>query len=127
MGLFDRRSRRPSARPNARPPGGPDAAAEYDRDYEPSEHQTMAIALIDAFWPYDLAALAALTPAQRAVQLQARWALYEHVDAIWEDAKNRGLNPAILPEWNVVAGLRDLTAALHATTMQAQAEAGDED
>lgn len=119
MGLFNRRDRRPSAA------AGGDH--EYDRDYEPAEHQTMAIALIDAFEPYDLAALRALTPAQRDEQLQARWALYEHVDAIWEDAKSRGLNPAILPEWNVVAGLRDLTAALHAMTMQAQAEADDED
>ena len=116
MGLFNRRSRRPSPGP-----------VEDDRDYTPQEHQTMAIALIDAFEPYDLAALAALTPAQRSAQLQARWALHEQVDAIWEDAKSHGVNPAILPEWSVVAGLRDLTAALHATTMQAQAEAGDED
>lgn len=111
MGLFNRRDRRLSA--------AADVDVKYDREYEPAEHQTMAIALVDAFEAYDLAALRALTPAQRAEQLRARWALYEHVDAIWEDAKSRGLNPAVLPEWNVGAGLRDLTAALHAMTMQA--------
>lgn len=72
MGLFDRRSRRPSDHASGRPSAGPGAAAEYDRDYEPAEHQTMAIALIDAFEPYDLTALRALTPAQRAAQMQAR-------------------------------------------------------
>lgn len=50
MGLFDRRARRPPARP--------DVAVEYDRDYEPDEHQTMAIALRSA--------IAARTPAMKA-------------------------------------------------------------
>lgn len=119
MGLFNRRDRQP-----------PTAAAvdeEYDREYEPAEHQTIAAALADAFDAYDQAALAALTPAQRAEQLQARWVLHQHVDAIWEDAKSRGLNPAVRPEWGVVAGLRDLTAALHDRATQAQADVGDED
>jgi hypothetical protein len=35
-------------------------------------------------------------------------------------------HPAARPEWNVVAGLRDLTNALVEQASQAQAEAGDE-
>jgi len=43
------------------------------------------------------------------------------VDRIWEDAKARRVEPAIRPEWSVVAGLRDLTNALFEQAMQAQA------
>jgi hypothetical protein len=53
--------------------------------------------------------------------------LYDYVDRIWEGAKARGLNPVIQPEWNAVAGLRDLANALVEQASQAQAEAGDED
>lgn len=122
MGLFNRRNR-----PDGQPMTAAAAGGEYDREYDPGEHQTIASALADAFDEHDQAALAALTPAQRAEQLEARWALHRHVDAIWEDAKSRGLNPAVRPDWNVVAGLRDLTAALHDRATHAQADAGDED
>ena len=118
MGLFNRRDHGRSARPAV------DDA--YDRDYDPAEHQSMAIALADAFDAYDRTALAALAPAQRAEQMEARWALYQYIDAIWEDAKHRGLNPAEDPEWQVIAGLRDLTDALHGQAIQVQADAGDE-
>lgn len=87
----------------------------------------MAIDLIDAFAERDAAGLAALDAAGRAAQLQARQALYDYVDRIWEGAKARGLEPATSPEWNVVAGLRDLTSALMEQAMQAQSTAGDED
>jgi hypothetical protein len=122
MGLFSRRNR-----PDSRPMAAAAAGAGYDREYEPWEHQSMAIALVDAFDAYDQAVLAALTPAQRAEQLEARWTLYQYVDAIWEDAKDRGLDPAVRPEWNVIAGLRDLTGALFEQVNQARADAGDED
>lgn len=46
---------------------------------------------------------------------------------MWEDAKARGLDPAVRPERNVVAGLRDLTNALVEQAAQAQANASDED
>ena len=91
------------------------------------DHQGMAIELIDAFAEHDTAGLAALTPAERAEQLRVRQMLHDYVDQIWEDAKGRGLDPATRPEWNAVAGLRDLTNALVEQTMQAQSEAGEED
>ncbi|WP_148272432.1 hypothetical protein [Micromonospora maris] len=51
------------------------------------DHQGMAIELIDAFAERDAAGLAALDAAGRAAQVQARQALYDYVDRIWEDAK----------------------------------------
>ncbi|TDB79811.1 hypothetical protein [Micromonospora sp. KC721] len=90
------------------------------------DHQGMAIELIDAFAERDAAGLAALDAAGRAAQLQARQALYDYVDRIWEDAKARGLNPAVRPDWNVVAGLRDLTNALVEQAGQARADAGED-
>lgn len=86
----------------------------------------MAIELIDAFVERDAAGLAALDAAGRAEQVQARQALYDYVDRIWEDAKARGLDPAVRPDWNVVAGLRDLTNALVEQAGQAQADAGED-
>ncbi|MEU0082016.1 hypothetical protein ABZY58_29300 [Micromonospora tulbaghiae] len=90
------------------------------------DHQGMAIELIDAFAECDAAGLAALDAAGRAAQVQARQALYDYVDRIWEDAKARGLDPAVRPEWNVVAGLRDLTNALVDQAGQAQADTGED-
>ncbi|MFI7510658.1 hypothetical protein ACIBSS_27955 [Micromonospora aurantiaca] len=90
------------------------------------DHQGMAIELIDAFAEHDAAGLAALDAAGRAAQVQARQALYDYVDRIWEDAKARGLDPAVRPGWNVVAGLRDLTNALVEQAGQAQADAGED-
>lgn len=95
-------------------------------DDDSLDHQGMAIELIDAFTDHDGTGLAELDAAGRAAQLQARQALYDYVDEIWESAKERGLDPAARPEWNVVAGLRDLTNALVEQASQAQAEAGDE-
>jgi hypothetical protein len=56
-----------------------------------------------------------------------RQALYDSIDRLWEGARARGLDPAVRPEWYAVAGLRDLTNALHEQANQAQAEARDED
>ncbi|MFG1892099.1 hypothetical protein ACGFIR_30065 [Micromonospora sp. NPDC049051] len=90
------------------------------------DHQGMAIKLIDAFAEHDAAGLAALDAAGRAAQVQARQALYDYVDRIWEAAKARGLDPAVRPDWNAVAGLRDLTNALVQQAGQAQADAGED-
>ncbi|MFI7080918.1 hypothetical protein [Verrucosispora sp. NA02020] len=90
------------------------------------DHQGMAIELIDAFAERDAAGLAALDAGGRAAQVQARQALYDYVDRIWEDAKARGLNPAVRPDWKVVAGLRDLTNALVEQARDAQTDAGED-
>ncbi len=91
------------------------------------DHQGMAIELIDAFIEHDLAGLAGLDAAGRAARLRARQTVYEFVGEVWEGAKARGLDPATDPEWNAVAGLRDLANALVDQASQAQSEAGDED
>jgi hypothetical protein len=102
-------------------------SAMTDFDDDDLDHQGMSIELIDAFTEHDSAGLAELDAAGRAEQLDARQKLYDYVDRIWEDAKARGLDPAAQPEWNVVAGLRDLTFALAGQASQAQDDAGDED
>jgi hypothetical protein len=43
-----------------------------------------------------------------------------------EDAKARGLNPAVVPEWNVVAGMVDLTTALLGQAMESSDDADEE-
>src|SRR5437763_16012894 len=94
-----------------------------DPDDEDLGHQGMAIELVDAFVEHDAAGLAVLDAQGRLEQLQARQALYNYVDRIWEDAKARGTEPASRPEWSVVAGLRDLTNALMEQATQAQSAA----
>ncbi|MGX6608424.1 hypothetical protein ACWKSP_40840 [Micromonosporaceae bacterium Da 78-11] len=96
-----------------------------DVDDDTLDHQGMAIELIDAFAEHDATGLARLDSADRAAQLHARQALYDYIDRIWERAKARDLDPAVRPEWNVVAGLRDLSNALVEQAAQAQADAGD--
>lgn len=96
-------------------------------DDEGLNHQVMAIELIDAFAEHDATGLAALDAAGRAGQLRARQVLYDYLDRMWEDAKAGGVETATPPEWNAVAGLRDLTNALVEQAAQAQSAASDED
>lgn len=98
-----------------------------DVDDDALDHQGMAIELIDAFADHDAHALAVLDAAGRAEQLHARQVLYDYVDRMWERAKAHGLDPAVQPDWNVVAGLRDLTNALVEQAGQADADADDND
>jgi hypothetical protein len=95
MGLFDRRQ--PS-----RPTPEPD-------DDDTLDHQGMALELLGGWTGHDDTQLASLTDTELDAQVAARQALYDYVDAIWEDAKARDLDPATLPEWSAVAGMRDLT------------------
>lgn len=88
MGLFDRRRTVPVFR---HVPGA-------DKDDDSLDPQGMALELNDAFADRDAKWLRALTPAQRAEQEQARRRVYEGIDTLWEDAKDRGLDPAIRPE-----------------------------
>lgn len=99
----------------------------FHADDEPDDHQAMAIELIDAFAEHDQTGLAALDAAGRAAQHAARQALYDYIDGMWEGAKAQGLDPATLPEWSVVAGLRDLTSSLVDQAFQAQVEAGEQE
>lgn len=97
-----------------------------DVDDEALDHQGMAIELIDAFADHDAHALALLDAAGRAEQLHARQVLYGYLDRMWERAKAHGLDPAVDPQWNVVAGLRDLSNALVEQAHTAQLDANDD-
>lgn len=72
------------------------------------KHQHYAHDLWDAFVEHDQRALSQLSPKEQRQQHMARWALYDYIDEIWESAKRRGLDPALLPEWQAVAAMRDL-------------------
>ncbi len=92
------------------------------------QHQTAAWNLGEGFRHHDMDKLAKMTSAQRASQADARWALFQHVDAMWTDAKRAGHEPADNPEqYNAVAAMRDLAAALFFNNAQdAQSKAGDQ-
>lgn len=85
----------------------------------------MAGRLSDEFLEHDTAGLAALTPDGRARQEAAREQLLEYVETMWEDAKARGLNPAVLPEWSAVAGMSDLARFLYHNASEATANDHD--
>src|SRR2546423_15546618 len=83
---------------------------------------------IETFYEHDERGLAALDAAGRKRQMQARRELAAYVDTLWSQAKEAGLNPAILPEWQSVAAMRDLTPtlaneALHALAVYRHQEA----
>lgn len=105
----------------------PKPAAPVDQEQdEGHDLQFAAIDIANAFHEHDMAALARLSPAQRAEQAQARRALWRHVDAMWDWFKEQGLSPADLPQYDSVAALRDLSGELHAHAVQAQADAGED-
>ncbi|APU15086.1 MULTISPECIES: hypothetical protein [Actinoalloteichus] len=79
---------------------------------EKLDHQMMVIELCNGFTPHDHLALAALSGEELVAQYEARLALHEYVDAMWEQAKTDGHDPANDPRFSAVAGLRDLTAEL---------------
>ncbi|CCH32999.1 hypothetical protein ABZ816_33345 [Actinosynnema sp. NPDC047251] len=76
------------------------------------DHQQRAIELCDGFTPYDLVALGKLDQDALIAQYEARQALFDHVDAMWDKAKADGLAPADDPRFSAVAGLRDLAREL---------------
>lgn len=97
MGLF---SRRPAPPP-----------VDHDDDYEETL-QDHAGSIIEAITEFDEAFLARMTPEQRVEHSRARDLMYTYFDAMWDDLKGRGLNPADDDKYSVVAGMRDLTCYL---------------
>lgn len=85
------------------------------------DHQMMAGELCDGFSPHDAAALSTLSEDALAGQQQARQALFDYVDAMWDKAKEEGRAPADDPRFAAVAGLRDLAAELLANAENATA------
>jgi hypothetical protein len=76
------------------------------------DHQQTAIALCDGFTPLDQAALTRLGPEDLTAQFEARLELFEYVDALWDQAKAAGRDPANNPAYTTAAALRDLIAEL---------------
>lgn len=97
------------------------------RDPEPGDenwpaHQEAVGALHDAFAEHDVRGLAELNDEELQRQRDARWALYFYVDELWENAKREGLEPALRPEWQGVAAVRDLAEFLASAVRERQAE-----
>lgn len=72
------------------------------------KHQDHMHDVWDAFVEHDQRALAELSAKGRREQYLAREALFDYIDEIWEGAKRRGIDPAVRPEWQAVAAMRDL-------------------
>ena len=86
-----------------------DAGVDEDEELDP---QQMAIELCDGFTSHDHIGLGELSPDALVAQYEARQALFDYVDALWDKAKNDGRDPANDPQFSAVAGLRDLAAEL---------------
>ncbi|MEO6089761.1 MAG: hypothetical protein ABIQ18_42305 [Umezawaea sp.] len=74
--------------------------------------QQMAIELCDGFTPHDVIGLGELDREALVGQYEARQALFDYVDALWDKAKDDGHDPANDPRFSAVAGLRDLAQEL---------------
>lgn len=87
------------------------------------------IDLIDSLHEHGMAALAVMTPAQRAALARARQAMFDFFDHMWDELKHHGLRPADHPEqYNAVAAMRDLTNHLYfGSVKETHHAAGDED
>lgn len=97
-------------------------------DGEDQTDQFKALDVADGFHDQDKAALARLTPADRAEQRRIREQLWRYTDQMWAHVKaHSGVEaPADDPAFSAVAGMRDLTSELCRTAEQASADAGDE-
>jgi hypothetical protein len=84
------------------------------------------LGLANGFHDHDIAALARLTAAGRAAQLDARQRLWRFTDQAWDHAKTQSRNPAQDPRYRAIAAMRDLLAELCAHAADAIAEAGDD-
>ena len=96
--------------------------------FDPKDLQWAAIAVADAWSEHDATALARLTPEQRREQYEARWTLLQFVDTYREAAKlthDQAVYHA--PEWQVVAGMKDLLEQMTGDAEEARAVAGDPD
>jgi hypothetical protein len=84
--------------------------------------------LEEAFLHHDSAHLSQLTPDERAIQVQVRWKLYEHIDQIWDapHLRSKGIQPNEAGGYDGVAAMRDLLMGLWANAQEAQHAAGDE-
>jgi hypothetical protein len=84
--------------------------------FEPEDLQWAAMAVADAWTEHDELALAGLTAEQRQAQRDARRALFTFVDEYRDAGKDHDEQAVYgAPEWQVVAGMRDLLAQMLAT------------
>lgn len=81
-------------------------------DDDELDAQQMAIELCNGFTPHDVIGLGALDREALVAQYEARQALFDYVDALWDKAKDDGHDPANDPRFSAVAGLRDLAQEL---------------
>jgi hypothetical protein len=97
-------------------------------DDEMQDMQQAAREITVAFDVHDKAALAKLTPDERAIQTKIRWELYRHVDLIWDapHLRSKGIHPVEAGGYDSVAALRDLLNDLWIEAKQAQYDAGED-
>lgn len=82
---------------------------------DPEAMPDVARAIADAWRQHDKLALAAMTPTQRQAQLEARDVLFDLVDDYRRAAEQQGIDVDHVPEWQIVAAMRDLTEDIRDT------------
>jgi hypothetical protein len=86
--------------------------------FDPDEMQLVAGAVADAWDDHDEIALTGLTPEAREAQLDARQLILDFIDDYREAAKERDEHAVLhAPEWQVVAGMRDLVEQMRDTAL----------
>jgi hypothetical protein len=83
------------------------------------DHQSMSIELCDGFTPHGQTRLATLPLADRQAQHEAHQVLFDYVDAMWDELKEAGLEPANDLRFAAVAGMRDLAGELVSSVVEA--------
>jgi hypothetical protein len=84
--------------------------------------------ITQAFTDHDMAQLATMTAEERAKQVAARWAVWRHIDKIWDapHLRGNGQHPVEVGGYEGVAALRDLLMDLVVNVQNAQDAAEDD-
>jgi hypothetical protein len=71
-----------------------------------------------AFRAHDLKLLATLDCEQLTTQLDARGELLHHIQQLWTEIKQHHVDPALHPEGDVIAALREIFLQLHFSALE---------
>jgi hypothetical protein len=75
--------------------------------------------LIASFAALDRARLTRMDERARAEQLDARQALLDYLEALWQDVQRAGEHPDVGEKYRALAGVRELTRSLTAVAFDA--------
>jgi hypothetical protein len=75
--------------------------------------------VIDSFASLDRARLTRMDEGARVEQLEARQALLDYVEALWQDVRRAGEKPDVGEKYNALAIFREMTRSMTAVAFDA--------